>query len=136
MNRRKAREDALQILFQLDFTGGKTGLESSPYFLTHKENKSPVKGFTEELVKGTIEHIEHIDRVIEQTAEHWKVERMSAVDRTILRFTVFEILYREDIPSAVTINEALEIAKKYSTAESAPFINGLLDRIAHDSGRA
>ncbi len=60
---------------------------------------------------------------------------MAAVDRNILRFAVYEILYREDIPPAVTINEALEIAKKYSTLESAPFINGLLDKIAHHSGK-
>ncbi len=83
-------------------------------------------------MQGTIDNMEEIDRVIKEAAEHWEMERMAAVDRNILRFAVYEILYRSDIPSAVTINEALEIAKKYSSLESAPFINGLLDRIAKD----
>jgi N utilization substance protein B len=136
MNRRKARENALQTLYQLDFKGDTPALGSSDQFLMIKEQNPDLKGFSEELVKGTIENLKEIDRVIEKAAEHWKVERMSAVDRNILRFTVYEIIYRDDIPSAVTINEALEIAKKYSTAESAPFINGLLDKIAHDSGKS
>ncbi|HUJ90817.1 MAG TPA: transcription antitermination factor NusB, partial [Syntrophorhabdales bacterium] len=73
--------------------------------------------------------------VIQEAAEHWDVRRMAAVDRNILRSAVYEILYRNDIPSAVTMNEALEIAKKYSSLESVPFINGLLDKIARDSGK-
>jgi N utilization substance protein B len=86
-------------------------------------------------VQGTIDNLEQIDRVIIEAAEHWEMERMAAVDRNILRFAVYEILYRNDIPSAVTINEALEIAKKYSSLESVPFINGLLDKIARDAGK-
>ena len=81
-------------------------------------------------------NIEEIDRVIQGAAEHWDVKRMAAVDRNIPRFTVYEILYRQDIPLAVSINEALEIAKKYSSLESVPFINGLLDKIARDHGKA
>ena len=74
--------------------------------------------------------------MVQEAAEHWDLHRMAAVDRNILRFAVYEILYRPDIPSAVTINEALEIAKKYSSLESVPFINGLLDRIARNCAKA
>ncbi|MEW6109245.1 MAG: transcription antitermination factor NusB [Nitrospirota bacterium] len=136
MNRRKAREYALQILFQLDFTGGKPGSGYSENFWSGKKENEDLKRFTGEIVRGTIENLKEIDSVIQKAAEHWKVERMAAVDRNILRFAVYEILYRKDIPTAVTINEALEIAKKYSSSEAAPFINGLLDRIARDIGKA
>lgn len=136
MNRRKARELTLQILYQLDFLYEKPTSESFESLILSSEQSKRIQGFTEELIRGTIENLEEIDRIIQEAAEHWKVERMSAVDRNILRFTVYEIMYRKDIPPAVTINEALEIAKRYSTAESAPFINGLLDKIAQDFGRA
>lgn len=136
MNRRKARELALQILYQLDFLYERPTSESLKSLILSSEQSENIQGFTEELIRGTIENLGEIDRVIQEAAEHWKVERMSAVDRNILRFTVYEIMYRKDIPAAVTINEALEIAKRYSTAESAPFINGLLDKIAQDVGRA
>lgn len=136
MNRRKAREYALQILFQRDFTGQKPGSESFEDFWTNKKENVNLKSFAEELVNGTINNLEKIDRVIQEAAEHWKIERMAAVDRNILRSAVYEILYRKDIPSAVTINEALEIAKKYSSSESVPFINGLLDKIASNAGKA
>ncbi len=125
----------LQLLFQYDFTGEEPDFESHEEFRNDNKEGTNIKKFVEDLVKGTIDNLEEIDRVIQEVAEHWKMERMAAVDRNILRFAVYEILYREDIPPAVTINEALEIAKKYSTLESAPFINGLLDKIAHHSGK-
>ncbi len=90
----------------------------------------------EELVTGTIRNIGEIDKVLQGAAENWDLNRMAAVDRNILRLAIFEILYRKDIPSAVTINEALEIAKKYSSLESVPFINGLLDKVAKDCAKA
>ncbi len=135
MNRRKAREYALQMLFQHDFTGEKSSPDSIKEFASEKKESAKVRKFAEELVGGTISHIGEIDGVIQKAAEHWKVDRMSLVDRNILRFAVYEILFRKDIPAAVTINEALEIAKKYSSSEAAPFINGLLDKIARDSGK-
>jgi N utilization substance protein B len=137
MNRRKAREYVLQILFQAEFAG--TGCKVLPPddFWSDKDGKGrdDLKGFANELARGTMENIGEIDRVIQKAAEHWDVRRMAAVDRNILRFAVYEILYRKDIPSAVTMNEALEIAKKYSSLESVPFINGLLDKIARDAGK-
>jgi transcription antitermination protein NusB len=136
MNRRRAREYVLQMLFQLEFTGKNDEFIPPDDFWPDKEAYQALKKFADELFRGTMGNIEEIDRVIQGAAEHWDVKRMAAVDRNILRFTVYEILYRQDIPLAVSINEALEIAKKYSSLESVPFINGLLDKIARDHGKA
>jgi N utilization substance protein B len=138
MNRRKARECALQMLFQYDFTGKKADPDLFKDLLSHKiskEENRDFKEFADELVNGSIENIEEIDNAIKEAAENWKIERMSAVDRNIMRIAVYEILYSKNIPEAVTINEALEIAKKYSSLESVQFINGLLDKIARNSGK-
>jgi N utilization substance protein B len=136
MKRRQAREYALQILFQIDFTEKKLGRRELDEFWVDKKENKEIREFAEELVKGTLEKLEDIDALIEKLAENWILGRMAAVDRNILRFAAFEILYRKDIPSAVTINEALEIAKKYSSSESAPFLNGVLDRLAKEAGKA
>ncbi len=137
MKRRKAREYALQMLFQAEFAGGGGENFSSDDFWSSEERKGndDLRNFADALVKGTMEHMKEIDRVIQEAAVHWDVGRMAAVDRNILRFAVYEILFRKDIPSAVTMNEALEIAKKYSSLESVAFINGLLDKIAKDAGK-
>lgn len=136
MKRRQAREYALQILFQIDFTEKKLGRRELDEFWADKKENREIREFAEELVKGSLEKLEDIDALIEKLAENWILERMAAVDRNILRLAAFEILYRKDIPSAVTINEALEIAKKYSSSESAPFLNGVLDRLAKEAGKA
>ncbi len=133
MNRRKAREYALQMLFQHEFSGDRKDWPAPEGFRPGAEEAGESAEFAERLVRGTLEHIEEIDGVIQQAAEHWDMKRMAAVDRNILRFAAYEILYAKEIPPAVTINEALEIAKKYSSLESASFINGLLDRIAKES---
>jgi N utilization substance protein B len=136
MNRRRAREYALQMLFRSEFAG-KDREEMIPEDAgPGKNDKEELKHFATEIYRGTLKHLEEIDRVIQEAAENWDLHRMAAVDRNILRFAVYEILYRRDIPSAVTINEALEIAKKYSSLESVPFINGLLDRIARNCAKA
>lgn len=137
MKRRKAREYALQILFQLDFNKRKDTDDEKTFeeFWSTKNEKSDIKEFTLNLVRGTITNLETIDAMIETVTEHWLLKRMAAVDRSILRFAAYEILYRKDIPSAVTINEALEIAKKYSSLESASFLNGVLDRLAKEAGK-
>ncbi|MEC4676065.1 MAG: transcription antitermination factor NusB [Nitrospirota bacterium] len=136
MKRRNAREYALQMLFQHDFTGGGREPGCPGDLMAEKGESADDRQFAEELVKGAIDRIEEIDGAIETATEHWKLERMAVVDRNILRVAVYEIIYRNDIPSAVTINEALEIAKKYSSSASAPFINGLLDKIARNIGKA
>ena len=136
MNRRKAREYALQMLFQHEFAGEQSGMEFTEDHKPGKKTDADLKKFARELVTGTLGHLEEIDGMVQEAAEHWDMDRMAAVDRNILRFAVYEIIYRTDIPAAVTINEALEIAKKYSSLESASFINGLLDKIAHIHGKS
>jgi len=136
MKRRKAREYALQMLSQLDFKVERLENRDIEAFWSDKKENTEVKKFAEELVRGTVNKLNNIDSVIGKAAENWVVQRMSAVDRNILRFAAYEILYMKDIPYAVTINEAIEIAKKFSSGESAPFINGVLDRIAKEVGKA
>ncbi len=139
MKRRKAREYALKFLYAMDFVKKACG-NSSDYLKDElklfwdesQEKDKEIKVFTEDIVLGTIENLQNIDSTIESVAENWKLSRMAAIDRNILRFSAYELIYRKDIPPAVTINEALEIAKEYSTLESASFINGILDKIAKD----
>lgn len=140
MKRRKAREYALQFLYGVDLVrdvaeqeGEQRGIPNLQEFWAETgEDDEEVRRFSEDLVKGTINHVREIDELVQDVAEHWRLGRMAAVDRNILRFAAYELLFRQDIPEAVTINEAIEIAKKYSTLESASFINGILDRIAKE----
>lgn len=144
MKRRKAREYALQFLYRIDFIDGQEGSpgryakpgelksELESFWNETGDVKQDVKSFAEDIITGTIKNIAEIDSVIERVAEKWSLSRIASIDRNILRSAAYELLYRQDIPGAVTINEALEIAKKYSTAESASFINGLLDRIVRE----
>jgi transcription antitermination protein NusB len=136
MKRRKSREYALQILFQVDFTEKNIGGRDLEEFWADKKDRTEVREFTDELVRGTLNKLDEIDKMIEMVTENWLLKRMAAVDRNILRFAAYEILYRKDIPSAVTINEALEIAKKYSSLDAASFLNGVLDRLAKEAGKA
>ncbi len=129
MKRRRAREYALQILFQLDLTNSTFDDKLFKNFWEDIKEDTEVKEFANSLIRGTRENIHSIDKIIKKAAEHWSIERMATVDRNILRCAAYELLYRKDIPSAVTMNEAIEIAKKYSTEESASFINGILDKI-------
>jgi N utilization substance protein B len=136
-SRRRAREYALQMLFQWDI--GKDSPETvTELFWGNRERHpqspedEPLRGFANELFAGTVAAVEEIDRLIRQHAEHWRLERMPAVDRNILRLAIYEILYRRETPPAVAINEAMEIARKFSEEESVAFINGLLDSIRKD----
>jgi N utilization substance protein B len=147
MKRRKAREYALQFLYRIDFinisSGNSKGAPASKtlknnleIFWSDTDEKNPdTKAFAEDIISGTIKNLKGIDSLIQKVAEKWKMSRMASIDRNILRFAAYELLFRKDIPPAVTINEALEIAKKYSTSESAAFINGILDRIAKEHSR-
>ncbi|RJQ45125.1 MAG: transcription antitermination factor NusB [Nitrospiraceae bacterium] len=131
MKRRRAREYALQILFQLDLTGSEFDEDVWDEFWEGNEEDADVKEFTRGIVINTQKNIAHIDAMIKKAAQHWSLDRMAVIDRNILRAATYELLYKKDIPPSVVMNEALEIAKKYSTEESAPFINGILDKIAH-----
>lgn len=130
MKRRKAREYALQLLFQFDFTGKKPGRKDFDEFWKENNADDKIREFSENIVSGSLDNLGKIDSELKKAAENWVLDRMAAVDRNILRCAVYELLQRSDIPSTVTINEAIEIAKKYSSVESASFINGILDKIA------
>jgi transcription antitermination factor NusB len=129
-NRTKAREAALQILYQIDITKGdiKACLED---FWKNREGdiEASIREFAESLIFGVNDHKAEIDKVIGDSAENWQLNRMAVVDRNILRMTTYELLYREDIPPKVSINEAIDIAKKYGDRDSGKFVNGILDKI-------
>ncbi len=122
----------MQTLFQFDFTGkipGRSELEES---IKDRVPSKEIIAFIDDLVTGTVGHIEEIDEIIAVTSQHWQLQRLATVDRNILRAATYELLYRDDIPAAVTINEAVDIAKKFSTVDSYSFINGVLDKISGD----
>ena len=135
MSRRRAREYALQILFQIDLTASELNQKLKDDFWEGSREDDNVKEFTEAIVRGTTENIAPLDDVIRKAAENWQLERMAVIDKSILRIAAYELIHMPDIPSSVTINEAIEISKKYSTEESASFINGILDRILRTIGK-
>jgi len=132
--RRRAREVVLQMLFQLDFAGGEPAGVVESYRDSFGEGPLP-----DEFAVGLFLEVSTtragIDERIVSTSENWRLERMSVVDRNILRLGVHEILHRPDVPPRVAINEAVELAKRFGTGESSAFVNGILDRIAHDAER-
>ncbi len=130
--RRKSREMALQMLFQSDM-GKQTEEQVQRTFWSERQDlDDSVKGFAQDLFKVAMERRDDIDKLIERHAEHWRMERMAAVDRNILRAGVAEFLGFPKTPKPVIINEALEIARRFSSPESVQFINGVLDSVARD----
>ena len=126
--RTQSRILALQMLYQAEIT------KDSLHYIQEcfwQVNDAPetVKQFANLLAEGTTEHLATIDPAIRSAATHWKIDRMPVVDRCLLRSTAYELLYLIDIPPAVSINEAIELAKKYSTEDSPQFINAILDKI-------
>jgi N utilization substance protein B len=131
--RRKARELALQMLFEYDVTG----TAPADMFARSEDLKNASEGirdFTKRLVAGTLEHRDALDAMISRQADHWRLMRMPIVDRNILRMALFELLHEPETPRPVVIDEALEIAKRFSTPRSSQFINGILDGVLK-SGR-
>ena len=138
MSRRIAREYSIQFLFSLNFNEHEDTTAELEAFLEHKEenreeeesflNKAS-KEYAMEAVKGTIEHLEEIDRLIEFHTTGWKKDRIAKVDLAILRLAIYEIVFNNEIPDGVAANEAIELAKKFSTEESGSFVNGVLGKI-------
>lgn len=129
--RRKSRELALQALYQGELAG-RAGLVDFTEFCAHFQANKKTIPYARKLLEGVQEKGEAINTLISRYAENWRLERMSVVDRNILRLAVFELYYQEDVPASVAINEAVEIAKRYSTDDSGPFINGILDAMVKD----
>jgi N utilization substance protein B len=154
--RRAARERAVQFLFQYDLNppddlDGALALfwESQRLVAIAEEHgratwgqpvelppptaeETSVRTFAEPLIRGTVEHRQEIDQAIQKHTKNWDLRRMAAVDRNILRLATYEMLHRDDIPPVVSINEAVDIAKKFSTEESGRFVNGILDKLKDD----
>lgn len=141
--RRRAREMALQTLYGMEFTG--FDVDAAVDAMCSRASEPPsedaeiatmvrggreVQDFAEQLVRGVARELEAIDALLSQCSTNWKVPRMAAVDRNILRMATYELRYMTDIPPRVTLNEAIEIAKRYGSVDSSAFINGILDRIA------
>jgi transcription antitermination protein NusB len=130
--RRKARECALQMLFQYDVAHQPVNELVETYWGEMAEAADDVRDFATELAVGAITHQAEIDERIRQRTEHWRIPRMAVVDRNLLRLAVYEFLHQPQTPKTVAINEALEIARRFSTQEATQFINGILDAIKRD----
>ena len=130
--RRRARECALQMLFSYDVARPSVAELLDLYWGELAEAAAEVREFANELVAGTVEHLNEIDERIRVRTEHWRIQRMAIVDRNLLRMAVFEFLFQPSTPKTVAINEALEIARRFSTSEATQFVNGILDAIKRD----
>jgi len=126
-----SREIALQVLYQMDITHDPLEQSWDGFWLSSdlEQIDQPVRDFARDLVKGVSENVAAIDEKISSYARNWELERMAVVDRNILRLGVFELLFRSDIPPKVSINEAVELAKKFSELKSGKFVNGILDKV-------
>ncbi len=128
--RSKARKRALQILFEADQRGSDpTGVLAERVRLAGTDDRPPVSDYTRLLVEGYADHAERIDELITQYTIGWPLDRMPGVDRTILRLAVFELIWQDETPDAVVLDEAVRLAKEFSTDESPAFVNGLLGRL-------
>jgi transcription antitermination protein NusB len=131
--RRKGRELALQALYQIEMTGD-ASVAAVELFLSHFEGSAEAKDFARRLVSGTISQRAEIDRLIQECTDHWRLMRLAKVDLVILRMATYELMFCPDIPLNVSLDEAIEIGKRFGTDDSAMFINGVLDQVAHSTG--
>ena len=127
-SRRQSRIVAMQMLYQIQLTNAPVPVVMEQFWQSH-DTSAKLRPFAVELVEGTTSHLKVIDELLQNTSKNWKLHRMPVVDLSILRCAAYEILYLSDIDPATSINEAVEIAKIYSTPDSPKFINGILDNI-------
>jgi N utilization substance protein B len=132
--RTTAREAALQMLYAVETTGGGAEQVIGDFW---RELPGDAEGreYADQIVRGVTENTSHVDDLIRNASKNWRVERMTRVDRNILRIGAWELEQSREVPRAVIIDEAVELAKRYGTEESGAFVNGVLDRIAEDCGR-
>ena len=127
--RSRGREVALQVLYQIEQNAGMAVGEVRQFIDRRLLADPKLVEFTLDLIAGVRQHQPKIDEMIKEVAENWRLDRMAAIDRNILRLGAYEMLFRTEVPAKVAINEALELAKRYSTAQSSRFVNGILDRV-------
>ena len=128
--RRKGRELALQALYQIEITGDASNA-AVELFLNHFEGNARAKEFARRLVSGVVSQRGEIDQLVDRASENWKLTRLAKVDLVILRMATYELVFCSDIPLNVSLDEAIEIGKRFGSDDSAKFINGVLDQIAH-----
>ena len=126
--RRKAREETLRILYRLEFDNREPEEILKNYWKNRRIDRE-TRDYSTWLTKGITSHQDEIDSLIQSTSEHWRLPRMAVIDRNVLRMAVYELLFEKDIAPAIVINEAIEIARRYSGDESAVFVNGILDAV-------
>ena len=132
--RREGRELALQALYQVDVRGEEDPARSLALFWSHFDRGGEAQEFARELIDGVLANRVRIDELIDAAAQHWRLARFSRVDLNLLRLASFELMARPEIPPSVTINEAIEIARRFGSDDSAAFVNGVLDAIAATLG--
>ena len=133
--RTQAREYALQWLYQLDVTRSQPDATAEDFW-SGRQAPPEVRDYTVQLVEGTVSRLTDIDRLIASYASNWNISRMAIVDRNILRMGAYELLYVDDVPPKVCLNEAVELAKRFGDEESSKFVNGILDTIHKQHARA
>ena len=133
--RRSGREAALQMLFQLEGSGVSAEQAIELFWRTFEDADPEGKPYADAIVRGVAENLDAIDKKVTAASQNWRLERMSRVDRNLLRLGTWELMFRTDVPRAVILDEAVELAKSFGTDESSGFVNGVLDRIATDLGR-
>ena len=126
-----AREAALQILYAQEMNPQELPELFELWWTEHSDTDSEIREFAEEIVSGTCHYLKDLDLAIEKAAVNWDLHRMAILDKLILRLATYELLFRHDIPPKVTINEAVNLAKKFSQEESGKFVNGVIDKISH-----
>ena len=133
--RRSGREAALQMLFQLEGSGVSGAQAIELFWRTYEDADPEGKQYADTVVRGVADNLDAIDKKIAAASQNWRLERMSRVDRNLLRLGTWELMFRTDVPRAVILDEAVELAKSFGTDESSGFVNGVLDRIAENLGR-
>lgn len=133
--RRSGREAALQMLFQVEASGVTSDQAVELFWRTFEDADPEGRPYADAIVRGVVENLEAIDKRVTAASQNWRLERMSRVDRNLLRLGTWELMFRADVPRAVILDEAVELAKAFGTDESSAFVNGVLDRIANDLGR-
>ena len=133
--RRSGREAALQMLFQLEGSGVSADQAVDLFWRTFEDADPEGKPYADSIVRGVADNLDAIDKKVAAASQNWRLERMSRVDRNLLRLGTWELMFRTDVPRAVILDEAVELAKSFGTDESSSFVNGVLDRIAENLGR-
>jgi N utilization substance protein B len=133
--RHSGREAALQMLFQLEASGVTAPQAIELFWRTYEDADPEGKAYADAIVRGVAESLAALDKRVAAASQNWRLERMSRVDRNLLRLGTWELMFRADVPRAVILDEAVELAKSFGTDESSGFVNGVLDRIANDLGR-